>query len=189
MIKNIWLKLKRVSNINSGTAKNKIFAIMIASIFFWIDVLFKYIISADQSGDTYPIISHYFAIKYTENYGASFSLFSNITWLVILLNVVALVFPLAGFIFSTRFAVKIGFAFILLGALDNFADRIILGYVVDYISIELGKYTIVLNIADLMISYGVIHVLIVYLFTSNAKDIANNKEEVKATIEMTEGNE
>ncbi|MGH1411673.1 MAG: signal peptidase II [Mycoplasma sp.] len=189
MIKNIWLKLKRVSNINSGTAKNKIFAILIASIFFWIDVLFKYIISADQSGKSYPIISHYFAIKYTENYGSSFSLFSDMPWLVALLNVIALIVPLVGFIFSTRFAIKIGFAFILLGAIDNFADRVILGYVIDYISVELGSYTIVLNVADLMITYGVIHVLVVYVFTSNAKDVAMNKEEVKATLEITDNNE
>ena len=51
---------------------------------------------------------------------------------------------------------KIGYGMVIGGALGNFIDRIIYGYVIDYIDINLFGWNYpVFNIADMMIVIGV----------------------------------
>ena len=59
----------------------------------------------------------------------------------------------------------IGFALILGGAIGNLIDRVRLGYVVDYLLLHLGDWTLfVFNLADAALTLGPALLILVYLF-------------------------
>ena len=62
---------------------------------------------------------------------------------------------------------------IVSGAIGNFIDRIVLGYVRDFISIEF--FSFVFNIADLLITVGVC-CYIVYTIIQSVKEMKEKKE-------------
>jgi len=118
-----------------------------------------------------------FCLTQTTNSGAAFSLFSGFNFIIILAIVVALIvlFLTAFFYIKIRWNITnngkehpglVGFAMPLIfaGTLSNMLDRILLGHVVDYLSIGLPILNLTtFNIADLANTVGVI-LLIIFLF-------------------------
>ena len=104
------------------------------------------------------LIPHVLGLQYTRNYGISFSLFGNsagamravsiITGLVLLAGVVLL---LAG---KLRGAYTAGAVLVLAGGAGNLLDRLLHGYVVDYIELLFMRFAI-FNFADILITCGV----------------------------------
>lgn len=90
----------------------------------------------------------------TRNYGAAFGLFQGYRWLFI---IVALIVIFLIFKFRNRFN-NLALGFLLGGTLGNLIDRLIYGYVIDFI--DLGFWPS-FNIADLFSTLGVL--LLLYL--------------------------
>jgi len=62
-----------------------------------------------------------------------------------------------------------GFALILGGAIGNLIDRLRFGYVIDYLLLHVGGWTLfVFNLADAALSLGPALLLLVYLFPAKA---------------------
>lgn len=117
----------------------------------------------------YVIIKDYFELRYVENYGAAFGIlqekrifFILITSIVILLMIY---YYYKNFNSLTGLA-KLSLAFFLGGAIGNFIDRLRLGYVVDFLRVNLFKsYDFpVFNVADVFIVVGTILIVYIVLF-------------------------
>ena len=116
-----------------------------------LDIFLKYIFQNKNYFD------FFISIKYTQNVGSSFGIFSNITYynyFVILLSIVLLIFIFFKFkkikkILSKNKFYFFSFIFFLSGVLGNLFDRIFFGYVRDFISIE---NFFIFNLADFYLS-------------------------------------
>ncbi len=87
------------------------------------------------------------------NYGMAFSLFSNYPSFTMWLSLIATVMLAAVLAFvNLNELEKIGYSIMLGGALSNCAEKLILGYVIDWIHIPLIPLTI--NIADIEVTLG-----------------------------------
>ena len=87
------------------------------------------------------------------NYGMAFSLFSNYPSFTMWLSVIACLMIAAALLFTNLSErEKIGFSIMLGGALSNCAEKIILGYVIDWIPLPLIPLSI--NLADVEVGLG-----------------------------------
>lgn len=102
-----------------------------------------------------PVIKGVFHLTYVENTGAAFGMLQGNTWFLILTS--ALVSAVVAYLIwkvkpENRY-VKISLALILGGALGNLVDRVLLGYVVDFLDFRIWP---VFNIADSCVVVGAI---------------------------------
>ena len=101
-------------------------------------------------------------IEYVRNYGAAFSLFSGsrlfLSFISLISSVILIYFI---FINENKLINKYGLSFILAGSIGNGIDRILNGYVIDFIKIKLIDFP-VFNIADIVINIGVLILIISY---------------------------
>ena len=87
------------------------------------------------------------------NYGMAFSLLKDYPVLSTVLSGVAIVIVSLVFVFAElNEAERLGYSMILGGAISNFAEKVLLGYVIDWIPIPYFPLTI--NLADAEICLG-----------------------------------
>lgn len=100
------------------------------------------------------IISNVFSLSYVENKGVAFGLFSgrNVGIIIVTLLISILVIKLfLNALKLKEYKLCTLFSMIFAGFLGNFIDRIRLGYVVDFISLDIINFP-VFNIADIFIT-------------------------------------
>ena len=94
------------------------------------------------------------ALRYAENTGMAFSLFSGQPWL---LGVVSLVLVVVGCLTIRRFRLSrwssVAVMLMLGGAVGNMIDRLLQGYVVDMFEVLLFEFA-VFNVADAALTVG-----------------------------------
>ncbi|MSR85932.1 signal peptidase II [Candidatus Woesearchaeota archaeon] len=127
---------------------------LLVLVLFMFDQVTKYFLQAKEIF-LFPFVS----FTYAENTGAAFSLFQNQNFALILISFVALIFIL--YYFKEY---PLALSFILAGLLGNLADRLLFGFVRDFISI--GTFPI-FNIADSCNTIGI--VLLLYAFWKEEK--------------------
>lgn len=130
------------------------------AIFFIIDRYLKNLALAQEIDDKTALINNILFFNFTPNYYMAFSLpFGGklLTLLIGLIISVILIYLVYLLKKSKSKLIIIGVLLILLGAISNIYDRLIFGYVIDYL--YLTNFT-VFNLADLSISLGAILVLI-----------------------------
>lgn len=108
---------------------------------------------------------------YVQNTGAAFSMFSNGT---AMLSVVSIVFCIAVLVYwiikkPQHRLYKTALMLMFSGALGNAADRILYGFVVDFISIKWFDFP-VFNIADMAIVIGAVLLVVYVMFFEGKKD-------------------
>lgn len=129
-----------------------------------IDQLIKFLVSSNMLiGESFVIINNFFKIIYIQNKGAAFGLFSNNFILLILITIVLIWYLIKEIKSNINNKVSIiSFSLLISGALGNLLDRIIRGFVVDYISFTLFNHEMaVFNFADMCITFGVI--MLIYI--------------------------
>ncbi len=148
------------------TLKDKKKYLLIFSLIILADQVSKWIIKSQFADNPYKVITvikDFFAIRYVENQGAVWGIFSNtphtiIPKIITGLSIIALL--LVGYFFlkieSKCMWELLSLSFIIGGAVGNIADRLIQGYVVDFIDCVIINYHWpTFNIADMFISVGV----------------------------------
>ncbi|MDP5208461.1 signal peptidase II [Microbulbifer sp. 2205BS26-8] len=139
-----------------------------------------------MQGPALQIIPGLLQFTYAENYGAAFSFLADAGgWQRWLLGVIALGFSVVVCIWLWRLPARkrwesCALALILGGALGNLWDRILLGYVRDFISVYYGNWHFpVFNVADMGISIGAVMLVIEMLFfVEKGREKAKNNAEV-----------
>lgn len=97
------------------------------------------------------IITDFFYLTYTENTGIAFSLLQNNNFILMILTTIILIGII--YLYKKEEKNRIGLSFIIAGATGNLIDRIIHGFVIDFIRI--GPWPI-FNLADAFNIIGII---------------------------------
>lgn len=125
-----------------------------ASVIFTADFLIKHYLRTNFAHQVIPIIQNILHINVIFNKGAAFGILKGATNFLIYVGIVFIII----FIIlinkekNKNFLVSISAGLIIGGALSNLWDRIFLGYVVDYIDIQIWP---VFNLSDSCITIGV----------------------------------
>lgn len=138
-------------------------ASIIGLIVFIIDILTKYYFESQfVINESKTIIDNFFSFHLVHNTGASWSILSGNTWILIILSFICLIFILKYMNdFKKSFWNTISFGFLLGGLLGNLFDRITKKYVIDFLSFKIFNYNFpVFNVADIFIVCGVIMIII-----------------------------
>ena len=140
---------------------------IIAIAVILIDLLIKSILIINfDFNSSITIINNFFNITLLGNTGAAFSIFTENTFLITLVSIVALILIYLFFIRSkslTRVEQYI-YGILIGGIFGNLFDRIFRGYVVDYLDFNIfGYHFPVFNFADACIVVSMF-LLIVYTF-------------------------
>ncbi len=147
--------------------------ILFSSILFILDQSVKIIID-NFFDEKIVIIKNFFSINKSYNTGAAFSLFSELTIFLILINIVIfifLIYYLKNFKENTRNL--LAFSLVFGGLLGNLLDRILYGHVIDYLSFSFGNYNYpIFNLAD---SFVVIGVCLLFIAIIKKEDVYGNK--------------
>lgn len=133
--------------------KKKVY--LISFILLVIDFFSKLIIKTNNINTT--IIPDFFSISYVKNTGAAFSIFEGYSIIFIIIAILAIIYIDKKFIKERLNKLQmILFALLVGGILGNLLDRIIYGYVIDFLSFKIGNYYFpIFNIADICIILGV----------------------------------
>lgn len=106
-------------------------------------------------GESVPFIPYVMDLTYTQNTGAAFSSFSELTWLLTLVSLAASV-AVAVLLWKDIFPGKWGrlsLSLILAGAVGNLIDRALLGFVTDMFQTTFINFA-VFNVADICVVAG-----------------------------------
>ena len=136
--------------------------IIFGIIFLLIDQLSKGLISLYIPLNESIKLTNFLSITYVQNIGAAFSILQGARWLFIILGIIALNIIYIFFIKDkklTNFEIII-YALMLSGIMGNIIDRVLYGYVIDFIDITLFNFAI-FNFAD---SFIVISVILLVVF-------------------------
>ncbi len=148
---------------------NIILSIVLVIVLLGIDLLLKYLVSTYLT--TVNIIDNFFSLTYVLNDGAAFSLFASRTYLLILIALICLFF----IIYELKNnlddrMLSIGYSLALAGLLGNFLDRLIDGYIIDYLSFKILGYNYpIFNFADILIVVGIVIVIIKEILKERGK--------------------
>lgn len=148
-----------------------------------LDLVTKYVFDATfEYGEQITIIPYLFNFKLIYNIGAAWGIMAGKQVFLIVLSIVFL----AIFIFyyikekDKTWLLNITFGFLIAGCLGNLYDRIVLGYVRDFIQFAFWESFPVFNFADVALCIGVV-LFVIYLilyFVKNNKKTKNvNKNE------------
>lgn len=141
--------------------KKKVLIISIITLF--IDLLTKYLVfSLDVFSDSVVVIKNFFKITPIKNYGAAFSTFENMNVLLISISVIILIYLLYTVtkVKNTKLN-SLSYGILIGGLLGNLFDRLVFGYVRDFLSFKFWKYNFaIFNIADIGIVVGIFLLLI-----------------------------
>lgn len=139
------------------------------------DLLTKYLLVPVmmQAGGSVPVIGSWFHLTYVENTGASFGIFQNSVPFFIAVTAVVLVVGIV-FMIKTRKTqsvfLKVSLSLVIGGAIGNFYDRVVFGYVRDFLDFRLPFWHWVFNIADACLVIGSIMLGVYVLFIHKEKD-------------------
>ena len=148
---------------------NTLLIIILVSALLGLDLVLKYLVSSYLT--TVNIIDNFFSLTYVLNDGAAFSLFASRTYLLILIAIICLFF----IIYELKNnlddrMLSIGYSLALAGLLGNFLDRLIDGYIIDYLSFKILGYNYpIFNFADILIVVGIIVVIIKEILKERGK--------------------
>ena len=142
--------------------------ILIGIILLFLDQISKiWAIKYLQVKGPVVIIKDWFELHYLENKGAAWGIFNGkITFLILftMIMVCALLYFLVRIPKSRRYVyLKLSMLCIIIGAIGNLVDRIIYGYVVDFIYFKKINFPI-FNVADIYVTVGAVVFCILFLF-------------------------
>ncbi|MHC9544814.1 MAG: signal peptidase II [Vulcanimicrobiota bacterium] len=154
------------------------FALISISIIV-VDLLVKrWIVAAFPVGRPTPLIGTVLFITHVHNTGGAFGLFSNLRPLFIIMGIIV---PVLILIFYKKLFEKgeiwiIAAALVTGGALGNEIDRVMYGYVIDFLDV---RFWPIFNVADIGISAGIVLLFIALL--TEKQETETQKTETQET--------
>ena len=139
--------------------------ILIVIISFLLEQIIKYTVEAKLT--VINVIPNFLKLIYTKNEGVAFSMFNGKRIFIIIVSIV-IIYMLFKMLSKDYFIKKntkliedITYGILFGGVFGNLFDRIVRGYVVDYISLNIFEYNFpVFNLADIFITISVIFIII-----------------------------
>ncbi len=154
-----------------------------AVIFFLLDRVSKILILVYEKSLPLPVIKEFFTLQYVRNPGVAFGWFPDwrlppIAMALVMITIITYYsFQLPIQERMTRWAL----ALLVGGAIGNLYDRVLYGYVIDFLLFHFGKYDFpVFNVADVAIDLGVFLLFVDIFFLSPDESSENDSESVSA---------
>jgi signal peptidase II len=128
-------------------------------------------------GQSVTVIPGYLKILYVRNTGAAFSILPHQTALLIVIAVVVItaVAIMGRRLAHGRRSVQVALGLLLGGALGNLIDRVVRGYVVDYVDISKIDFP-VFNLADAAVCVGVVWLVCFGLFSPSLRSERRDRD-------------
>ncbi len=129
-----------------------------------------------QGEPSYPLWQDVLHFTFVKNPGAAFGMLSENRWIFMVLSTVAII-GILFYLFWFRPKEKllvISLAMIAGGGIGNMIDRVLFGYVVDFIDFTLIDFA-VFNVADSFVTVGA-GILILYLVLDIVKDVKRSRK-------------
>lgn len=150
------------------TKRNKLLYLITLIVVIGGDQFTKHLISSSmQLGQSQKIIDNFFYFTYAHNTGVAWGMLAGHLWLFIIVALISAVLMIIFFKRTrkeeilTRFGLVLTFA----GMIGNLVDRIVLGYVRDFIDVIIFNYNFpIFNIADVAVVIGVALIIIEIIF-------------------------
>lgn len=142
-----------------------ILSFILIAVLAAVDQLLKSIVVADLKPITsISLIPNFLELHYIENSGAAFGIFQNGTiFFAIITAILSAVIIVMLFKYKKHdFWTYAAAIMVVAGGIGNLIDRLVYGYVVDYIHVMFFDY--IFNFADCLVVVGVIFFLIHILF-------------------------
>ena len=141
---------------------------IITIVILIIDICSKIIVTKYLGlGKSVKIINDILYLTHVRNTGAAWSMFDGNKYFVLIVSAVIII----GFIMyllknrPNNNIEKTVYGFILGGALGNFINRCVKGYVTDFIDVKILKYDYpIFNLADIAITLGTLGLIIILFF-------------------------
>ena len=151
--------------------------IIISIILLCIDQISKLlVVNLLTKTDSITIIKNFFYLTYINNDGAAFSILVGKRIFLILIAVLVIVM-LISYIKKNNIQNKlelVSISLIIGGSLGNLMDRVVRGYVIDFLDFKLFNYNFpIFNLADTFIVIGVILLLLKEIRKENNLDSRN----------------
>ncbi|MBR0459514.1 MAG: signal peptidase II [Victivallales bacterium] len=142
--------------------------LLVMAVVFLLDWVSKeWILRRTEWGWVHDVIPGFFEWVHVRNTGAAWGMFSQHTWVLALISLVAFLAILYWFPVICKGSrwMDLAFSLLLGGIAGNMVDRIFRGYVVDFLSFHWGShYFPAFNIADSAITVAVIFVILLTFF-------------------------
>lgn len=131
-------------------------------------------------GDSIDVIPNFINFVYVKNTGAAWGILGGRPVFLIILSIIVLALFIAFYILrvkkvgnnsSSLLAISVGL--IAGGCLGNLFDRLVFGYVRDFINFQFISFP-VFNFADIALTFGVIIMIIYFLFYYQKEEKNNN---------------
>ncbi|WP_167956506.1 signal peptidase II [Anaerosporobacter faecicola] len=140
-----------------------------------IDQITKIVSKANLEGtDGFDVIKKVFKFVYHENRGMAFGMLQNKIWLFVIFTVIvviALTYVYFKLPEEKRYLpIQWILIFLVAGALGNCIDRVVRGYVVDFLYFELIDFP-VFNVADCYVTVSCFVLVLLFLFYYKDEDL------------------
>lgn len=139
--------------------------LILTILFIFLDQISKNLINLYMNlNQSISIIPNFFSLTYVRNIGAAFSILKGSRWLFIILSFIILNVIFIFFINGKKLNnIKIVIYSLLLGGImGNLIDRILYGYVIDFLDFNIFGYDFaIFNLADTFIVISVILLILV----------------------------
>lgn len=144
-----------------------------------VDQITKLLISSNfEVGESIHVINGLLDFTYVQNKGAAFGMFSNQRWVFMILTTVLIAAIIAIWVkgYITHITGKVSAILLVAGGIGNMIDRLLLGYVVDFIDISPLFNFAVFNVADCCVTIGVVFVAIYIIFFMDEKTFVKKEK-------------
>ena len=141
--------------------KKNLMLICVASIVAVIDQITKSLIRANfEVNQTTPVINNFLHITYITNTGTAFGLFKGINFVFILFSILVIfgIFYSSRKIKESQSLMIFSLGLLLGGTVGNLIDRIVYGFVIDFIDFKIWP---VFNIADSAVTVSVAFLIVI----------------------------
>ncbi len=147
-----------------------------------IDQLTKYLAVTNLPIDSSPDVKVWegvFHIRCISNDGAAFGMLDDHRWIFMTVSTVVIAVVLGMLIFRYKqipFSLGIALSLVVCGGIGNMIDRVVLGYVVDFIYFVPIDFPC-FNVADSLVCIGAVLMFLCVLFTKDPADTAKTEPE------------
>lgn len=151
---------------------------IIAVITMIVDQITKSLVAINlHVNESITIIKNFFHLTYVQNEGAAWGIFNERPVIIILATIISGII-IYKFMYSFKKCTRnnLAFGLVLGGLFGNLIDRIIFGYVRDFIDINIFNYNYpVFNISDIGVVVGII--LLIIAIIKGEDNIGNSSRE------------
>lgn len=164
-----------MQQISSKKGKQLLGGIIFSIFLVALDQIVKYFAVLYLKGaSAIPIISDVFELSYLENHGAAFGILQGQKTFFVIMTVVTLLLLIYLFFHIPEdkhfFFMRVIVILLVSGAIGNFIDRCINGYVVDFFYFKLINFPI-FNVADIYVTVAAGLLILLFCFYYKEEDI------------------